>query len=118
MTDIVQTMSQLGPLSEQVQPLFITIDPEIDGVERLAQYVATFHPQIVGLTGTKVQIATAAKAFNATFGRSKVSAAGNGAIFHSAFIYLMNEQGKFIDLFGYGAPPSKITRKIKEYLQR
>lgn len=117
MTDIVQTMSQLDTLNEEVQPLLITIDPEIDDVAHLAEYVTIFHPNIVGLTGTKTQISAAAKAFNATFGRSKKADGGSGTIFHSAFIYLMDKEGKFIEIFGYGTSPSKITKTIKEYLQ-
>ena len=116
MMDIVETMSQLGDLSKDIQPILITIDPSVDDATHLAEYVAAFHPDIVGLTGSKAQITAAAKSFNATFGRSKNYEGNNGAIFHSAFIYLMDREGKFVDLFGYGTAPSKIAERIKDYL--
>jgi protein SCO1/2 len=54
-------MERLGPDAGLVKPLLVSIDPERDRVETMAEYVSVFHPTIVGLTGTEAQIAEAAR---------------------------------------------------------
>ena len=58
-----QAVDELGDLSDEVQPLFITVDPARDTVAALAEYVPAFHPRLVGLTGSEAQIHDAAKAY-------------------------------------------------------
>ena len=55
-------LDQLGSQADQVQPLFITVDPERDTPSQLAGYVSQFHPRMAGLTGTPEQIAAAERA--------------------------------------------------------
>ena len=56
-------LDQLGSDASQVAPLFVTVDPERDTPEVLKDYVANFHPQLIGLTGNTAQVADAAEAF-------------------------------------------------------
>src|SRR3546814_9735130 len=60
LADIAGTLDMLGGVADAVQPLFVSLDPERDTPERLAEYVAAFDPRIVGLTGTPEQIAAVA----------------------------------------------------------
>ena len=53
---IAGAVDKLGPMGEAVQPLFITINPELDTPEQLKSYVALFHPRMIGLTGDRRQI--------------------------------------------------------------
>lgn len=67
--ELAQLMDLLGPDAQKTQPLFISIDPERDRVETMAEYVSAFHPSIVGLTGTETEVTATAKSFKA-FSRS------------------------------------------------
>jgi protein SCO1/2 len=55
-------MGQLGPLADQIQPLFITVNPEPDTLPVLVDYTSAFDPPILSLSGSADQIASAAKA--------------------------------------------------------
>ena len=61
LAELARVMERLGPDAGLVKPLFVSIDPERDRVETMAEYVSVFHPTIVGLTGTEAQIAEAAR---------------------------------------------------------
>ena len=60
-------LDQLGPAGEQIQPLFITVDPERDTAEHLKDYVPMFHPRLIGLTGDAAAIHAAAAAYRAYY---------------------------------------------------
>ena len=101
----------LGPAGERVQPIFITIDPERDTVQRLADYAPLFHPRLIALTGTPEEIRRAASAYRVYFEK-----AGEGRDYlmnHSGIIYLMDRDGSFITHFPQGTPAEDIADKIR-----
>jgi cytochrome oxidase Cu insertion factor (SCO1/SenC/PrrC family) len=117
MLEVTRAMKLLGERADRVQPLFITIDPANDSVDNIASYVRHFHPSLVGLTGSRQQIADAAKSFNVTFGGTDVSAVGDSTeIYHSSYLYLMNRDGSFLDVFGYGDKAESIVETLHKYL--
>jgi len=63
LNDISVALKQLGPLADKVQPLFITMHPERDTAQVMANYVGSFDPRFIGLRGTREQTATAAKQY-------------------------------------------------------
>jgi len=111
-------LDDLGPLAEQVQPLLVSIDPARDGPAALRDYVAAFHPRILGLTGSDEQIAAAAKAYRVYYAKGPVDAEGNYAMDHTAFVYLMGPDGKLRSVFRAGAAPEVIAGEIKTQLAR
>ena len=115
---IRRVMEQLEADAEKVQPLFISVDRKNDTLERLAAYVKTFHPSIVGLTGSDEQIIAAARSFNVTYGIQPGSESANGrdTVFHSAYVFLMNHDGQFLDVFGYGAKAETIVARLRGVL--
>lgn len=104
-------LDRLGAAGEEVQPIFITIDPERDTVQRLADYAPLFHPRLIALTGTPEEIRQAAAAYRVYFEK-----AGEGADYlmnHSGIIYLMDRDGSFITHFPQGTPAEDIADKIR-----
>jgi len=110
---IATALDRLGPLAAKVQPLFITIDPERDTPAVLKTYVALFGGRIVGLSGTPAQIAAVARAYRVYYAKVTPSGGAPYLMDHSAFIYLMNEKGRFVTLFG----PDTSARKLAEGLK-
>jgi protein SCO1/2 len=118
----VQTMAEvmdaLSPDEQaKVQPLFITIDPERDQQQVVADYVALFHPLIVGLTGAPAQVAAVAKAYRVYYARSGGEADGTGYMMdHSAYLYLMAPDGGLLALYPRGTTAARITLAIRQQL--
>jgi protein SCO1/2 len=96
-------MEQLGTEAGEVQPLFITLDPERDTREHLADYVAMFHPRLLGLTGSAEAVESAADAYRVYYKRVDFDHSdGYYTVDHSAFIYLMDRDGKYLGFFPPG----------------
>ena len=85
-------------LAAQVQPLFVTVDPERDTPEVVGEFAAAFSDDLVGLTGTPEQIAAAAKAFAVYYEKGETSEAGGYLMDHSRAAYLMGRNGEPIAL--------------------
>jgi len=115
--EVRRAMRLLGELAEEVQPLFISFDLQNDTSEILAAYVSAFQSSIVGLTGSAEQIASAAAAFNVTYGfqQKSESASGRNEVYHTSYLFLMDRQGQFVDVFGYGTKAEIIARAIQDY---
>jgi protein SCO1 len=92
--EIAGALKALGPRADGVQAIFITIDPHRDTPAVLNEYLKSFDSRLIGLTGTPARIAEAAKAFHVFYERNDT---GDGSYLydHSAFIYLVNPDGKF-----------------------
>jgi len=118
LVEVAGALRQLGDAAAGIQPLFITVDPGNDSPAVLSDYVAAFHPAIVGLTGSEAQVAEAARAFNVAFGTNAAvdGASLPAATFHSAYLYLMDREGRFIDVMGSGARAAAIADALREYL--
>lgn len=114
---ISQAVDLLGSDGELVQPLFITVDPQRDTVEHLAQYVSLFHPRLLGLTGAEDAIRRIADAYKVYY--AKVDTGGSDyTVDHTAFIYLMGTRGEYLGFFPPSTSPQKIARAIKQRLPK
>ena len=112
-------LEELGPLAREVQPLFISVDPQRDTPESLAAYVEAFHPGIVGLTGTPEQVAQVAKSYRAFYARVEDEGGDEDSylVDHSAYIYLMGPEGEYRSMFSHGTAPEDLAESIRTYLQ-
>jgi protein SCO1/2 len=116
--EVANVMRRLGPEASEVQPLFISVDRDNDTRERIASYVAAFHPAMVGLIGSERQLDAAARSFRVTYGVEHTvnGSAASGSVFHSSHLFLMDRQGGFLEVFGYGTKAETIESTIRQYL--
>jgi len=93
---IAAALDELGPQAEHITPILITIDPERDTPAQLATYVKSFHPRLIGLTGSQAEIDAVVKEYRVYVKRvpDPKSTAGY-TIDHSAVIYLMGPDGQY-----------------------
>ena len=119
-TDLQQiglAMDQLGPDAASIQPLFVTLDPERDTVEHLAQYVTLFHPRLIGLTGSIKDVSQAADAYRVYYKRVTTGTKPDDyTVDHSAFIYLIDRDGKYLGFFPPGTDAAKMVDMIRPHL--
>jgi len=110
-------IQKLGPKGEQVVPILITVDPERDTPEQLARYVSSFHPRLVGLTGTRSEVEAAAKAYRVYARRvdDPKSTAGY-TIDHSAIIYVMGPDGAYRTHFTHTTNADAIAERLAKLL--
>ena len=76
-----------SPWRQQVQVIYLTVDPERDNAERLKQYLAAFDPSFVGGTGTAAQMAAVRGSYGVT--AQKVGSGSDYGVAHSSFVYLI-----------------------------
>jgi protein SCO1 len=96
---ISTVLDQLGPDAVKIAPLFITVDPQRDTAQALAQYVKLFDSRLIGLTGTPDQTAQAAKAYRVYAAKVTSKGLENYLIDHTSFVYLMDPDGKLRTVF-------------------
>ncbi|HEX7790150.1 MAG TPA: SCO family protein [Afipia sp.] len=114
---ITLAMDQLGTDAAKVQPLFVTLDPERDTSELLAQYVSLFHPRLIGLTGSQSDVARAADAYRVYYKRVKTGDKPDDyTVDHSAFIYLVDSDGKYLGFFPPGTDAPRLVEMIRPHL--
>ncbi|MGB4102162.1 MAG: SCO family protein [Alphaproteobacteria bacterium] len=116
--DISLALDNLGAEAQWVQPVFISVDPQRDTPTQMKQYVELYHNRIQGLTGTNDQVAAIAKAYKIYYKRAEDTGDGNYMMDHSTGIYLFDQEGKFLEIFGEGTDPTKIADKIKQHFHR
>ncbi len=95
----------------EVTPVFISIDPERDTPEVMADYAANFHPRMIALTGTDAQVKAASMAYR-TFYQKQPSDDGYYLMDHTTFTYLMMPQSGFADFFPREMTADQVADKV------
>jgi protein SCO1/2 len=114
---ISQALDRLGNKAKSVVPVFITLDPERDSPAAVGRYVKSFGETFVGLSGSPEAIAAAAKAYRVAYSKvENKESPQDYSIDHSALVYLMGPDGKYLTHFAYGTDPEKMAEKLAKYL--
>jgi protein SCO1/2 len=111
MQHMSDAMEQLGPLGDEIAPLFITVDPDRDTPEQMKVYLENFDPRTLGLTGTHEQIKAAIKSYRIY---SKKVVTEDAIDFdHSAMTFFMDREGNYVAHFNYGVTGDDMASKIR-----
>lgn len=116
LSDFAAALNQIGPLAEQVQVIFVTVDPQRDTPELLKYFVPAFHPSFLGMYTDAESLKRLAKEFKVVYQKSSVKAADDYLIDHSAGTYVYDAKGKLRLLMPYGSSPDAIANDLKVLL--
>jgi protein SCO1/2 len=112
--EVSEVLGKLGPDAERVSALFITIDPERDTPAQMKDYLSSFNPRLTGLTGDPAAIAAVAKAYRVYV--KKVPQGDDYTMDHTALVYLMDKDGRFVAPFNVKRQPEDAAADLRRYL--
>ena len=104
-------------LARDVQPIFVTIDPERDTPQKLGEYTANFGPELLGLTGTPAQIASAAGTWKVYYARHDGKTPGSYLMDHSRAAYLMDRAGKPVALLPSDQDGAAVALELAKWVR-
>lgn len=116
MQRVALAMDELGPATEKLQPLFVTLDPTNDTPERLSMYLANFDKRMIGLTGSEKQTKDAVQSFG-MYVKTRVLDSGATTIDHSSYLFLKRPDGSFARLLSGDTSGHNLAGELRRYLQ-
>lgn len=118
LSSIAASMRQLTPaLEAQIQPLFVSVDPDRDSLDNLAKYSAYFHPRMLGLTGTLDTLDPLVKKYGAYYSYITLdNSALDYTVDHTSRVYLVGREGELISTLAHGTSVADMTALIKQHL--
>jgi len=115
-TTLAQISDVLKRLPDKpIRALFVTVDPERDTPALMADYVGSFDPRILGLSGSPEQIAAVEKAYR-VYARKAPTKDGDYSMDHSSIVYLMDSKGGFVEAFNLDRPPEESAKELASFL--
>jgi protein SCO1/2 len=114
---MAQALDKLGDKAKEIVPVFISIDPERDTPEAVGNYVKSFGPNFVGLTGSPEAVAAAAKSYRVAYTKVENKASPSDySVDHSALVYFMDPNGRYLAHFPYGTGAQEMAEKLSRFL--
>ncbi|MDH3240008.1 MAG: SCO family protein [Alphaproteobacteria bacterium] len=112
---VARAMELLGDKGKNVVPVFITVDPARDTVAVMRDYVAAFHPRMVGLTGSAEQVKAVAKEYKVYSRKAPGTSEGTKdyLVDHTSLLYLVSADGKVKALFKGGTQPEALAKELE-----
>lgn len=114
LAQMTETLKELGPVADRIQPLFITVDPERDGAAELKNYTSSFDPRIIGLTGDRAQIDAVLKTYRVVAQRR--GEGDNYTMDHSTLMYFMGPDGRLKQIFAHDMEPKALADGIRKVI--
>lgn len=123
-TDVQRAMAGLKQfeasepeLGAQIQPLFVTIDPDRDTPQVVAEFTDAFHPRLIGLTGSPEEVKAAADKFAVYYARGADSEAGGYLMDHSNITYLFGPAGDPIAMLPTDEGPDAVAAELAKWVR-
>jgi protein SCO1/2 len=102
-------------VAARIQPIFISVDPERDTPSVLKQYVAAFHPRLIGLTGTPQQIADVAKEYGAYYQKEAREGSSDYMVNHARLALLFGPRGEPIAILPHDQGAAAIAAELRRW---
>lgn len=100
-------------------PVFITCDPARDTIPKTAKYASEYHPKLLGLTGHWDDIKAVCKAYRVYFSTPpSADPDSDYLVDHSIFFYLMDPEGRFVEVFGRASDVPEVRTKVMQYIKQ
>jgi protein SCO1/2 len=116
-TELARISDVLGQMGDKAIPaLFITVDPERDTPQIMQEYVSSFNPAIVGLSGSPQAVEATEKTFRVFARKGPLQADGDYSMDHSSIVYLMDKNGAFVEAFNVERPPKDAAKDLERFL--
>ena len=116
MAELAGVMKELGPLADQVQVLFVTVDPERDTQALLAEYVPAFDKRFLGLRGDAAATAKVGKEFKVFYAKVPGKTPGSYTMDHTAASYVLDPSARVRLFIRYGSGAAALADDLKALL--
>ena len=114
--EVATALKKLGLDAAQVQPLFITVDPQRDTPKVMQDYVSSFNPAVIGLSGSPQAVEATEKTFRVFARKGQPQPDGDYSMDHSSIVYLMDKNGAFVEAFNVERSPEEAAKDLEKYL--
>jgi protein SCO1/2 len=113
--EVSEVLRALGPDADRTRALFITVDPERDTAPIMKDYLSSFDPHLLGVTGDPAAIAAVAKAYRVYYKKVPLEEGGY-TMDHTAIVYLMDKNGRFVAPFSLKRTTEAAAADLRRYL--
>ena len=114
--EMSEVLHAMGKDADGVHALFITVDPARDTSSVMKDYLSSFDPHLRGATGTPEQIDAVEKEYRVIARKVPIGDKGDYSMDHSALVYLMDKQGRFVAPFNLKRKPAEAAAALRRYL--
>jgi len=113
--EISEVLKAMGKDADRVNAYFVSVDPERDTAKAMQEYISSFDPHLKGLTGGPEAVAKMLSAYR-VYARKVPLKDGDYTMDHTALIYLMDRDGRFVSPFNLKRTPAEAATDLKRYL--
>jgi protein SCO1/2 len=117
LADLRIALQELGDDREEVQVLFVSVDPERDTAERLRDYLPYFDPSFIGLTGPLPEIEAIASRFGVFFQKNTANSAAQYLVDHTSAVLLLDADGALRLMFPYGTTGQQLASDTRLFIR-
>jgi protein SCO1 len=118
MAELNQALEKLGDQADEVQVLFVTVDPQRDTPARVQEYVNHFNPDFIGLSGSEAELAKVWNDFGVFREIVEGTSAAGYLVNHTARVTLIDQQGNLRISFPFDTPVEDVVYDLKLMLKQ